>query len=232
VLRHVAVIAVAVIPAVSANAQQALLGPGAAFVSVGVAHVSTRQLDDRLAASGYPTFGQTATTIGVGAYRIVRTSLLLGGEFNGLVIGDETHLGRVVGEGGGYATLGIGYATHVSPRLRIYPRLGLGAGGIAVWIKRADTTTFDDVLANPTPPSEPLRVLSRDGGVVDFGAGLEFFPRGRPSGALIGVRLGYLLSSFGSESSWQLTDGAALGGPSASITGPYIRVLLGAAWTR
>ena len=230
--RSLAALAIALIPALSASAQQALLGPGAAFVSIGVAQVATRQLDDRLAANGYPTFGQTATTVGIGAYRVVKTNLLLGGEFNGLVIGDETHLGRIVGEGGGYATLGVGYVTQVSPRLRIYPRLGLGAGGIALWIKRADTTTFDNVLANPTPPSEPLRVLSRDGGVVDFGAGLEFFPRGRASGALIGVRLGYLLASFGSESSWQLTDGAALGGPSASITGPYVRVLLGGAWTR
>jgi hypothetical protein len=233
VIRRLALVAVALWSVRPAGAQQSLLGPGAAFVSVGVAQVATLELDDRLAANGYPTFGQRATTIGIGAYRVVRTRLMLGGEFNGLVIGEEAHLGRNVGEGGGYATLGVAYAMQLSPRVRFYPRFGLGAGGLALWVETADTTTFDDVLANPTPPTTGrLRVLSRDGGVVDLGAGLEFFPRGRASGALIGLRLGYLLSSFGSESTWQLTDGAALGGPSASITGAYLRVLLGGAWTR
>ena len=216
----------------SANAQQSLLGPGAAFVSVGVAQVETGELDDRLAAAGYPTFGRSARSVGIGAYRTVHRRVMLGGELNGLIIDEKPHLGREVGVGGGYATLGIAYAMQLSPRVRLHPRLGLGAGGIALWIETADTVTFDDVLANPTPVTEPTRVLSRDGGVVDLGAGMELLPSGRGSGALIGLRFGYLLTSFGSAANWQLQDGTATGGPSASIAGPYIRVVIGGAWTR
>ena len=216
----------------TAGAQEGLLGPGAAFISAGVARVSTGELDDRLAASGYPTFGQSARSVGIGGYRVVAGHVMLGAEFNGLIMDEKPHLGREVGVGGGHGTLGIGYMKELSPKVRIYPRLGLGAGGLAMWFETADTLTFDEVLANPTPVAVRERNLSRDGAVFDVGAGLEFLPRGSGSGVLIGLRLGYLFTSFGSDSDWQLFEGTATGGPSASIAGPYLRVVIGGAWKR
>jgi hypothetical protein len=229
--RLAALVAVVMSAAAPSHAQQALLGPGAAFVSVGTAKIATAELDERLAANGYPTFGRRAATAGIGAYRIVRERLLLGGEFNGLAMDEKPHLGREVGVGGGYATLGVGIVKQLSPRVRLYPRFGLGAGGIALWVESADTTTFDDVLANPPAPNQD-RHLSRDGGVIDLGGGLEFLPRAGDWSPLIGVRLGYVAASFGSESNWQMIGGTATGGPSASIAGPYLRVTIGAAWKR
>jgi hypothetical protein len=219
--------------AAPAEAQQALLGPGAAYVAAGVSGIATGELDDRLAARGYPTFGRTATALGLGAYRILASGVMLGGEAQGLIIGEETNAGRVVGLGGGYATLGVGYAVELSPRARIYPRLGLGAGGLALWIEsEADTVRFDEVLADPRPVPGRQPVLSRDGVVVDFGAGAELLPSGRGGGPLIGVRFGYLAARFGSGSSWQLHEGTASGGPAATIAGPYVRVVIGGAWRR
>jgi hypothetical protein len=215
-----------------AMAQEGLLGPGAAFISAGVARVATGELDDRLAANGYPTFGRNASSIGLGGYRVVGGHLMLGAELTGLMIGDEPHLGREVNVGGGHATLGIGYMTELSPKVRVYPRLGVGAGGLTLWIETADTVSFDDVLANPTPVANRERNISRDGAVFDLGGGLEFLPRGSGSGVLIGLRLGYLFTSFGSESNWQLFEGTATGGPSSSIAGPYLRVVIGGAWKR
>jgi hypothetical protein len=216
----------------TASAQQSLMGPGAAFLSVGASRIATGDLDDRLAAGGYPTFGNHANSAGIGAYRIVSGRVLLGGELNGLIVDQKPHLGREVGVGGGYATLALGYVTDVSPRVRVYPRLGLGVGGLSLWVRTADTTTFDALLANPTPPPNDERVLTRDGGVIDFGAGAEFLPKGHGGGPLIGVRAGYLLAAFGSSSNWWTQDGTATGGPKASISGPYIRVVLGGAWRR
>jgi hypothetical protein len=217
----------------SAGAQQGLLGPGAAYVVAGVSGIATRELDTRLAALGYPTFGRTATSVGLGAYRILASGVMLGGEWHGLIIGEEPHAGRVVGLGGGYATLGVGYAVELSPRARIYPRLGVGAGGLALWSESAaDTVGFDEVLANPGPAPARQPVLSRDGVVFDLGAGAELLPGGRGRGPLIGVRLGYLAARFGSATDWQLYERTASAGPSATIAGPYVRVVIGGAWRR
>lgn len=222
----------------SAEGQQALLGPGAAFVAAGASRIATGELDDRLAARGYPTFGRTATSLGLGAYRVLASGVMLGAEFNGLVIGDgdEAHEGREVGLGGGHATLGVGYMVELSPRARVYPRLGLGAGGLALWVENeaADTMGFDEVLADPRPlPARDREtVLSRDGVVVDLGVGAELLPGGRGRGPLIGLRVGYLAAHFGSRSDWQLYEHTASGGPPATIAGPYVRVVVGGAWRR
>jgi hypothetical protein len=225
-------LAIGVACVTAAKAQQALLGPGAAFISAGAHRVATADLDSRLAANGYPTFGRAARSLGIGAYRMVAGNVMLGGELNGLIMDEKPHQGREVGLGGGYATLGIAYAMQLSPRARVYPRLGLGAGGLALWIETADTLAFDDVLSNPTPAASRERLLSRDGGVIDLGVGLELIPGRRGSGALIGLRAGYVIASFGSGSGWQMNDGAATNGPSASIAGPYVRLVVGGAWNR
>ena len=220
-------------PVESAEGQQGLLGPGAAYLVAGVSGIATGELDDRLTSRGYPTFGRTAAALGIGAYRKLASGLMLGGEWHGLLIGEEPHEGRVVGLGGGYATLGIGYAVELSSRARIYPRLGLGAGGLGLWIESAaDTVGFDEVLADPRPAPGREPVLSRDGVVVDLGAGAELLPGGRSRGALIGLRLGYLVARFGSRSNWQLYERTASGGPAATISGPYVRVVVGGAWRR
>ncbi|HEU0078448.1 MAG TPA: hypothetical protein VFQ76_12400, partial [Longimicrobiaceae bacterium] len=201
--------------------------PDAAFISAGVSGIATEELDDRLAARGYPTFGSTATAVGFGGYWGLPGGWMLGGEFNGLIIGDEPHQGRTVGLGGGYATLGVGYAVELSPRVRLYPRLGLGAGGLALWFESDDTVGFDEVLADPGPLPGRQPVLSHDGVVVDLGAGAELLPGGRGRGPLIGVRLGYLAALFGSDSDWQLYEYTASGGPPATIAGPYVRAVVG-----
>ncbi len=211
-----------------AAAQGGLRLPDAGFISAGVSRIDTGELDDRLAARGYPTFGSTARAVGIGGYWSLPGGVMLGGEWQGLVIGDEPHEGRTVGLSGGYATVGVGYAVDLSPRVRVYPRLGLGAGGLALWFEsEADTVGFDEVLADPRPLPGRQPVLSHDGVVVDLGAGAEFRPGGSGRGPLIGVRLGYLAALFGSDSDWQQYEYTASGGPSGTIAGPYVRAVVG-----
>jgi hypothetical protein len=215
--------------AASAEAQAELLGPGAGFLAAGASGIATGELDAWLAKRGDPTFGGTAVSVGLGGYRILPGGVMLGGEFNGLVIGEEAHEGREVGLGGGYLTLGVGYMVDVSPRARVYPRLGLGVGGMGLWVDRQDTVDFEEVLEGETPVPDRENVLSRDGMVVDLGAGAEFLPRGR-RGPLIGVRAGYLKAFF--DPGWDAYEHTVVGGPDASITGPYVRVAVGWAWRR
>ena len=215
--------------AAAAEAQAELLGPGAGFIAAGTSGIATGELDDWLSGRGYPTFGGSAVSIGFGGYRILQSGVMLGGEFNGLIVGEEVHQGREVGLGGGSLTLGVGYAVDLSPRARVYPRLGLGVGGMGLWIDRQDTVDFEEVLAGEASAPDRQNVLSRDGMVVDLGAGAEFLPRGR-RGPLIGVRAGYLAASF--DSAWDAYEHTVAGGPQASITGPYLRVTVGWGWRR
>ena len=218
------------------HAQAALLGPGAAYIGGGISGIATSDLDGRLAASGYPTFGQSATVLGIGAYRLFSSGVMFGFEGNGLIIGEEDHAGGEVGIGGGYATLGIGYAFDLPHRTRVYPRIGVGAGGIGLWFdSEEDTVEFDDVLANPAPaPHVEEPGLSIDGFVLDAGGGIEFTPLRRGSGLLIGLRAGYLFAPF--DSHWNVirfnNSSDVTGGPDASISGFYLRVIVGGAWRR
>ncbi len=215
--------------AASARAQADLLGPGAGFIAVGSSRIATAELDEWLAGRGYRAFGRTAVTVGLGGYRILSSGLMLGGEFNGLIMGEEPHDGGEVGLGGGSATLGVGYMVNLSPRVRVYPRLGVGVGGMGLWVEHADTVDFEEVLSGETPVPAPETSLSRDGAVLDLGAGAEFLPRGR-GGPVIGLRAGYLAASF--TGPWDSYERTAIGGPDASISGPYARVTVGWAWRR
>jgi hypothetical protein len=220
----------AVASAQPARAQAALLGPGAAFLGFGASGVATGELDERLTSVGYPTFGGTAVGVNFGAYRNLSSGLMLGAEWHGLIWGEEPHAGGEAGMGGGYGTIGIGYMHEVSQRMRIYPRIGLG-GGIGVWLDRDSVVDFDDVVADPAARTpERMPVLSHVGAVVDVGAGVELLLGHGGSGALVGLRLGYLFAP--SNSDWYLYDQSVSGGPRASIAGPYIRALVGIGWKR
>ena len=223
--------------AAEARAQGSGGGSGGAvvgYVAAGVSSIGTGDLDGSLAAGGYPTFGRTAAGVAIGAYLLLDGGVMLGGEWHGLIMDEHEHQGRDVGLGGGYGTLGVGYAMKVSPRVRIYPRLGVGGGGMGVWIQRDGAEVgFDEVLANPDLYARPDTaaggggevVMNRGGAVLDLGGGAELLPGGWARGLMVGVRLGYLVAPF--EGSWRMDDRPVRDAPSASIGGPYLRVIVG-----
>lgn len=207
------------------------LDAGAAFLGVGISRIGTADLDEHLAERGHPTFGRTGRAFNVGAHMILPGGVTLGAEWHGFDVAAEEHEGHDVGLGGGYGTIGFGYVVELSPRVRIYPRLGLGGGGMGLWMESDSAVGFDEVLEDPQP-SVPVRqpVLSTGSAVVDFGVGAELLPGGWGRGLMVGVRLGYVAAPFTSD--WQLFDHAANGGPAASLGGPYIRAVFGVARRR
>lgn len=208
---------------------------GAGYFAAGVSGTATSELDDRLAARGYPTFGRPAVQISLGAYMTVASRLMLGGEWTGLIKGTREHEGRTMWLGGGYGTLGAGYVVNVSPRARVYPRLGLGVGGLGLTFETVeDTVGFDEVLTDPDRQADLTRgfhpTLTREHAVVDLGAGAEFLPGGTGRGTMVGLRLGYVLAP--STTSWKLNHRPVRGGPASTFAGPYIRMTIGAAGWR
>ena len=200
------------------------------YLGAGVSGIATRELNDRLAAIGFPAFGGRPRAVALGAYRLLESGVMLGGEWHFLPIGDEEHAGRDVGLGGGYATLGIGYALEVGPKLRVYPRLGLGVAGMGLWIDEAAPVAdgapdFEGALTDPTPDSR-FSTLSQASMAIDLGAGGELPLGGR--GALVGLRVGYVATPF--DQGWSRDGRVLAGAPRATVAGPYVRLLMG--WTR
>ena len=216
---------------------QFILGPGAEFVGAGVSRLTTGELNDRLAARGYPTFGRTPLGVTLGGHRVLANGVMLGAEWHGIIHENQEHQGREVGLGGGYGTLSVGYAVDLSPRARAYPRLGLGAGGLGLWIEdQQPDAAFDDVLADPARYRDTLdrrdreTVLSHGSVLVDLGVGVELLSRAQGRGPMIGLRLGYVVTP--SATSWRLDERGVSGGPTATLAGPYVRMVVGTARRR
>ena len=212
--------------------EQLLFGPGAEFFGLGLSRLATGELDDRLAAQGYPTFGRTAVGVSLGGYRIFRRRWTLGAEWQGIIQGAEEHQGRTVGFGGGYGTIGVGRVVELSPRVRVTPRVGFGGGGFGLWFDRPEPSVgFDAVLGDPDRYRDSVRgylsetVLSHGSALVDLGVGVELLARATGRGPMLGLRVGYL--AMPSTTEWQLRERPVTGGPEASLAGPYVRVMIG-----
>jgi hypothetical protein len=201
------------------------------FVGAGASSVRTGSLNDQLAAGGYPTFGDGGPALSLAAYRLLRSGVMLGGEWHFISVGDGEYQGRDVGLGAGYVTVGVAYAFEPSSRARLYPRLGLGVGGMGLWRETAvpgSAVGFDDWLAAPDSDPE-LATLSQASMVVDLGAGGELaLRRSGHGGPIVGLRVGYVATPF--DQGWTSDGRAVTGGPRTTVAGPYVRMLLG--WRR
>lgn len=202
-----------------------------AFVGAGASSIRAGALNDQLAAGGYPTFGSGGPAVSLAAYRLMRSGIMLGGEWHFISVGDGEHQGRDVGLGAGYGTLGLAYAFQPVSRIRLYPRLGAGVGGMGLWRETAvpgPAVGFDDWLAAPDSDPE-YATLSQASMVVDLGAGAELaVRRDGLGGPVVGFRLGYLLAPF--DQGWTSDGRDITGAPEATVAGPYVRVMLG--WRR
>ena len=197
---------------------------GAGYFAIGTNVIGIDALNDRLAAFGYPTFGSAFLSLGGGGYGVVSGRFLLGGEGHGLIRPSQSVGGRNVSAGGGYGLATIGYLAVAQSKLRVYPQVGVGAGGFTVDIGSAGTATaFDEVLNNPNRSAE----LSRGSLLVSLAvsATYEFSGPDEAGGFRIGLQAGYLLAPYSGD--WQLDADALENGPDAGFDGPFIRLLIG-----
>jgi hypothetical protein len=197
---------------------------GAGYFAIGTNVLGVDALNDRLDAFGYPTFGSAFLSLGGGGYGVVGGRVLLGGEGHGLIRPSQSVGGRDVSVGGGYGLATIGYLAVAQSNWRVYPQLGVGAGGFSVDIGSAGAATeFDDVLDDPNRSAE----LSRGSLLVSLAlnATYELSGPGEAGGFRIGVQAGYLFAPYSSD--WRLDQDALSDGPDAGFDGPFIRLLIG-----
>lgn len=195
-------------------------------VVFGVAPVDVGDLNAHLRATGYPAAPDVAVSAG-GRLVWQRDRLLIGLEGTGFSTPSKTSADgeREARLMGGMGTVSIGAVVVQQNRWIVYPMVGIGGGGFGVEIRRGRPSRFDDVLEAPTraTPMRPMILGDLSLG-TDYLVQVRQVPRG-VGGFFLGLRAGYLLSSFVSD--WRL-DGSELGGgPGGGVRGPYVRLTLG-----
>lgn len=200
---------------------------GTGFFALGVHAVNLAPLNDQLSGAGYPTFATEMLSFGGGGHGVVAGRILLGGTGHGVVSPSKGYQGREVGVGGGYGLATLGYLFRPSPKLRVFPQLGVGGGGLQLEIGSAGAEQFDDVLQNPNRSA----TLQQGSVLLRVGAGLEYLfgPTHDGGQFRLGLRVGYLLSPY--DTDWNLDEHTLSGGPDASLGGPFFQLTIGGGGT-
>ena len=191
---------------------------------------NTINLDDlnaKLASHGYTTLSDNFFSVGGGGHGIINSKWIIGGE-GGTLLGDNVTSGDyetslIVG----YGLFDVGYIVYSIKDLRVYPLLGIGAGGMTLSIAQSPTSlSFDEVLDNPKRNVE----MTTGGFLLNIALGIDYLlafdadEKGR-GGFLLGLRGGYCFSPI--QSDWTLGEIELSGAPETAITGPYIRLIIG-----
>ena len=204
-------------------------GSGGGYFMMGLKMLDLDEFNSKLAAHGYPAFSSNFISIGGGGRGIVN-KLVLGGEGQMLVVGEET---ATVGTEsyksqltGGYGLFNIGCLIFSKNGLNIYPMLGLGGGGMTFTISENSAPTFDEILDNPKRSVQ----LNYGAFLLSVSVGLDYLLKLEENekgfgGLLFGIQAGYLLAAYSDD--WMTDSNEVVGGPDIGFNGPYVRFMIG-----
>jgi len=202
---------------------------GGGWFAIGLNMSDLGKLNDRLKTQGFADIRASRLAFGGGGYGLLAQRIVIGGEGSGFSqeVSSPTQVASI---SGGYGFFTLGYAVVSTRRLRFFPALGIGGGGINLHITpRMTSPTFDEVLENP---EREVRLLTGSF-LINFSLGMDYLiilgrsrrARRGEGGFLVGVRVGYILAP--SKTNWKMEKVDVIGGPDARLTGPYIQLLLG-----
>jgi len=199
---------------------------GAGYFSTGISYLTNLgDINDALDAFGYPESNRLGIAIGGGGYGVTRAGWMLGGEGFGVIVPNERTNARDANYAAGMGFFNVGYqAWNRDGRWIAYPFLGVGGGGSTLAFEQTGAETFDDVLANPNRGATLVQASL----LLQIGVGIEV-RGGRAAargGPFVGLRAGFVVAPVSGD--WAFDEGDDLrGGPSASPSGPYLRIVVG-----
>lgn len=204
------------------------------FLSVGGLMLDAEGLNASLGAHGYSEMSDRFFSLGAGGLLVINQAIL-GVEGHSLLAEQASSTNGTfrASMAGRYGMLDFGYLVYEGESLDVYPLLGVGYGHTSLDILDPSGRTFDDVLTDPRRGV----ALEKEGFLLGISVGGDYVfevGRGRRRGPLLGVRIGYNYSPV--ENEWSMDGTPLLGGPELSLTGGFVRILLGwggrgASWT-
>ncbi len=153
-------------------------------------------------------------TIGGGGYSII-DNFMIGGEGKGILANSDSDQTKKVTYSGGYGMLNMGYMLYRNKNIGIYPKLGIGGGGMTLEIAE-NGAYFNNAI------------FSGMSGCVNYSTFLGDIALGAiytHNGLIYGIQGGYMLSF--SKDNWQIAEQSLPNGPKIGMGGPYIKLILG-----
>jgi len=197
---------------------------GIGYFGVGTQGLGISGFNTALKSNAYSTFSGSALSLGGGAMA-VRGRWILGGEGETFLEKSGSGTNVQTKLSGGYWLANLGYVAFHTKKLLLYPLVGFGRGGLNFRVKPKTIPDFNTTLATPQQGAS----LDASGWLLNVALGADYLiareeREGGPSWAL-GVRAGYMFAP--TRPGWHLEEDKISGGPSARITGPYIRFQVG-----
>jgi hypothetical protein len=206
----------------TANAQVARGG----FVGVGVHNNDVEDLNERLAAHGYPTFSENFLSFS-GGYNWWTRSLVWSIDGHGLFQPAETNAGYETSLTSAYGLISLGLPIKPAQNVFLYPMISVGGGGAQLHIQNRSNVSFDDLLDDPGRTADVSNASFLFGPRIGAHVLIRLGDKKEaPRGITLGLRGGYLFSAF--ESEWLELDHESInGGPKMNLGGPHIMFVIG-----
>jgi hypothetical protein len=201
-------------------------GGGMGYFMFGGSIIDIKALNSRLEDKGYSKISDNFISFGGGGHGVINR-VIIGGEGHGLIGKEITSKSYKTSIDAGYGFFNLGYIVYSTEDLRVYSLLGLGGGGMSLNIvEKGILPSFDEVLDNPQRGVE----LSTGGFLLNLALGTDYLlklggdEKGK-GGLILGLRVGYIFAPI--KGDWEMDGVDISGAPDVSITGPYIRFMIG-----
>jgi hypothetical protein len=199
---------------------------GMGYFMTGVGINDIGNLNSVLKDHAYWDMSDMFYSIGGGGHAIIKR-FIIGGEGH-TIIGDAVTSGDTkTSLLGGYGLANVGYLVFSTKKLRLYPLVGFGGGGLT--FKIVDTQgspSFQELLDHPTRSVE----MSTGCLLVSMSLGFDYLIAQEETemgvgGMILGFRAGYNFAL--SKGEWEFDGVAVSNGPEIGFTGPYFRLIIG-----
>ncbi len=197
---------------------------GAGGLDVGAQHFNMDGFNQFLPAD-FPTLSGDFLTIGGDGYFMFE-NFVIGGSGYGLIGDDIRFDGQRAQIGGGMGFFHLGYDFLHKDKLKLYPLIGIGGGGMTMVFSNLGAITANDVRNGNTTGDYYQTDISWGSLMIDLGLGFDYFPEGESgSSPRLGVRAGYIFTP--SHSDFRYGGGVISGAEAGSLEGYYIRIIIG-----
>jgi hypothetical protein len=198
---------------VFAQRSRALYG-GFGWFETGIQQTNLENLNNELKANYSAELNETFISLGGGGYSVIK-NLMLGGEGKGFRTNSSSGNNTAITMTGGYGLFDLGYMVYYRQKLSIFPKLGLGAGGITLETAKKNTD-FSGALSLGQTSTETYETY-----LIDVGLGVMY----QVSHWMVGIHAGYLYAL--TDDKWSAADIELSNGPAINLTGVYMKLTIG-----
>jgi len=215
------------LPAVMASAAD-IESYGFGGFSIGSQWLDISDLNSFLSSNGFATFNDPTLSLGFESYYAAKGKLLFGLEFQ-LFWQEATNSTYVQKLNGYWGFFNFGYSLlpKSTEGFHLYPLFGLGVSRNRLRLTERAVLDFSDIITDPQRESFLTKwdFLLQAAFGADFTIGFSMNESGGGGGFMLGIRAGYQYSV--TDSSWNMSTLDISGNPGLSMSGFYLRFIVG-----